>query len=93
MPCRLLIGERLRKCTAVRTASPQNVLGTPMLFIRLRAISTTDWLRRSTTPFCCGEYGVVVFLRMPSSSQYAVNSFEMNSPPRSVRSALSFAPH
>jgi hypothetical protein len=31
-----------------------------MLFIMHRAISTTVWLWRSTTPFCCGEYGAVV---------------------------------
>jgi hypothetical protein len=60
MPFRALVGARFRIYTAVLTASPQKRDGTFMLFSRHRAISTTVWLRLSTTPFCCGEYGTVV---------------------------------
>jgi hypothetical protein len=44
--------ERLRRYTAVVIASPQNTPGSPFTFSMLRLVPTTDWLRRSTTPFC-----------------------------------------
>ena len=52
---------------------------------------TIVWFHLSTTPFCCGEYGAVWCRTMPSA-QYAVNSTEVNSPSRSVRSTHSFLP-
>ena len=45
--------------TAVVTASPQNLAGMPLAFIMDRAMPTTVWFRRSTTPFYCGEYGAM----------------------------------
>ena len=59
LPVRALIGARLRMNTAVVTASPQNFAGFPLAFIMDQAMPTTVWFRRSTTPFCCGEYGAV----------------------------------
>ena len=56
---RALVGERLRMNTAVVTASPQNFAGMLLAFIMDRAMPTTIWFRRSTTPFYCGEYGAV----------------------------------
>jgi len=51
-PWMLLEEERLSRHTAVVTASPQNTPGSPFGFSMLRAMPTTDWLRRSMTPFC-----------------------------------------
>ena len=59
MPSTLLVGDLFKMNTAVVTASPQNSPGTFLAFSRLRAMPTIVWLRRSTTPFCCGEYGAV----------------------------------
>jgi hypothetical protein len=53
----------------VLTASPQNSAGIPLAFIIDLAMSTTVWFRRSTTPFCCGEYGTVWWHTTPSSAQ------------------------
>ena len=41
--------------TAVSTASPQYVLGTCFALSMQRAIPSTVWFLRSTTPFCYGE--------------------------------------
>lgn len=35
---------------------PQNAPGSPFDWSMDRAMPTTIWLRRSTTPFCWGEY-------------------------------------
>ena len=59
LPFRALVGARLRMNTAVVIASPQNLAGMPLAFIMDRSILTTVWFYRSTTPFYCGEYGVV----------------------------------
>ena len=56
---RALVGTWLMMNTAVVTASPQNLAGMPLAFIIDRAMPTTVWFRRSTTPFCCGEYDAV----------------------------------
>ena len=58
-PFRAFVGARLRMNTAVVTASPQSLAGMLLAFIMDRAMPTTVWFRRSTTPFCCSEYGVV----------------------------------
>jgi hypothetical protein len=63
MPFRF-VGARLRMNNSVLTASPQNSVGMPFAFIVLRAMSTV-WFRRSTTPFCCGEYGAVWWRTTP----------------------------
>jgi hypothetical protein len=39
-PSRLLVGDRLCKCTAVITASPQNSAGMPLCLSRARAVAT-----------------------------------------------------
>jgi hypothetical protein len=39
---------------------PKKTDGTCIAFNKHLAISTTDWFLLSTTPFCCGVYGVVV---------------------------------
>ena len=59
MPFRALVGAQLRINTAVVTASPQNSAGIFLAFIIYRAMPTTVWFRRSTMPFCCGEYDAV----------------------------------
>ena len=59
LPFRALVGAWLRMNTAVVTASPQNLTGMLLVFIMDQAMPTTVWFCRSTTPFCCGEYGVV----------------------------------
>ena len=59
LPIRALVGARLRMNTTVVTASPQNLAGMPLAFIMDRAMPITVWFLRSTTPFCCGEYGAV----------------------------------
>ena len=92
LPFRALVGERLRMNTAVVTTSPQNLAGIPLAFIMDRAMSTTIWFCRSTTPFYCGEYSAVWCRTTPCSAQYAVNSTEVNSLPRSVLSMRSFLP-
>jgi hypothetical protein len=76
----------------VSTASPQNQPDNPFSFSMLRAAPTTIAFRRSTTPFCWGEYGVVSYRWTPSLAQYWANSVELNSPPLSVRSAMSMHP-
>ena len=48
-PFRAIVGARLRMSTA----------GMLLAFIMDRAMPTTVWFRRSTMPFCYGEYGVV----------------------------------
>jgi hypothetical protein len=53
------------------------------------AMPTTVWLRRSTTPFCCGEYGAVKCRSTPVLEKWAASSFDVNSPPRSVQSVCS----
>jgi len=40
---------------AVTTASPQNIAGMPRCLSKARAMATTAWFLRSTTPFCYGE--------------------------------------
>ena len=65
------MGARLRINTAVVTASPQNVAGMLLAFIMDRAMPTTVWFRRSTTPFCCGEYGAV-WLSLSYSISYSI---------------------
>ena len=65
LPVRALVRERLRMNTAMGTASPQNLVGMPLAFIMDRAMSTSVWFRRSTTPFYCGEYSVVWWRTTP----------------------------
>ena len=59
LPASALVGARLMMNTAVVTAFPQNLAGMPLAFIIDRAMPTTVWFHRFTTPFCCGEYGAV----------------------------------
>jgi hypothetical protein len=76
----------------VLTASPQNAADIFLLFSVLLAMPTMVWFRRSTMPFCCGEYGAVRWPTTPLLARYVVNSTDVNSPPRSVRSTHSFFP-
>lgn len=55
----LLEEDRFSRYTAVVTASPQKMPGKFFAFSMHLAVPTTDWLRRSTTPFCWGECGAV----------------------------------
>ena len=59
LPVRALVREQLRMNTVVVTASPQNLAGMPLAFIMDRAMPTTVWFCRSTTPIYYGEYGAV----------------------------------
>jgi hypothetical protein len=61
LPSTERVKVRFSTCTAVVTASPQKKLGNFLAFIMDLAMPTTVWLRRSTTPFCCGEYGAVKY--------------------------------
>lgn len=49
-----------------------------MPFRRQSVISTTVWLRLSTTPFCCGDYGVAIYRFTPCSLQKLASTVELN---------------
>jgi len=65
----------------VLTASPQKYPGRAFALSIQRAMATMLWLRRSTIPFCCGEYGAVSWRCTPRLAQYSPNYTEVNSPP------------
>ncbi|KAF5811792.1 hypothetical protein HanXRQr2_Chr04g0185531 [Helianthus annuus] len=69
-----------------RIASPQKFCGMFIAFSILRVVDNIVLFRLSTTPFCCGEYGVVSCLAMPLVLQYLLNSADVNSPPLPVLS-------
>jgi hypothetical protein len=52
-----LVGERLRRWTAIYWGEAVMIAGIPLCLRRARAVATTVWLRRSTTLFCYGVYG------------------------------------
>jgi hypothetical protein len=52
----------------VVTTSPQKLIGTPFAFIKLRAVETIVWLRRSMTTFCYEEYGAMSCRPIPYSA-------------------------
>jgi hypothetical protein len=51
LPLILFDDEQFNSYTAIVTASPQNAPGRSFAFNMLRAVPTTVWFRRSTTPF------------------------------------------
>jgi hypothetical protein len=55
-------------------------------------VPTTVWFLRSTTPFCCGVYGVVSWRLTPWSTQCSTKSSELNSPPLSKWNAHNLRP-
>jgi hypothetical protein len=84
--------DLFRTNTAIVAASPQNLAGMFIALSMLLTIPTMVWLRHSITPFCCGEYGTVRCRIVPRSAQNAANSFDVNSPPRSMRRVCSLWP-
>lgn len=60
-----VVGERLIIYAAVAVASAQNGLGNLASESIHFALSTKVRFMRSATPFCCGEYGVLVWCLIP----------------------------
>ena len=58
-PFRAFVGAWLRMNTTVVTASPQNLAGMLLAFIKDQAMPITIWFCRSTMLFYYGEYSVV----------------------------------
>jgi hypothetical protein len=79
--------------TTTMTASPQKYPNNCFDLSMHCTIPAMLWLRCSTTPFCCGEYGAVSYRTTPCSVQCWLNSTEVNTPlPRSMHRVFNFFP-
>jgi hypothetical protein len=83
-------GDLFTKYFVVSTASTQNSCVSPTPLSMLLALSINVLFILSTTPFCCGVYGVVFWHAMPHYLQNYSKSFPHNSPPLSVLNTLIF---